>query len=90
MTAPERSFVAVDLGASSGRVVRGRFGADQFEFEEVRRFKNDLVESAGEGGTTLRWSTRDLFAEIVAALSQVAKSLTADSDARVASVGVDT
>ena len=87
----EQSFVAVDLGASHGRVVRGRFGADQFEFEEVRRFRNDWVESTDERGTTtLRWSTRDLFSEIVAALRQVAQSLAAGGGARVASVGVDT
>lgn len=81
-----QSFVAVDLGASGGRVVRGRFGADQFEFEEVRRFKNEFVATTDVHGETLRWSTRDLLAEIVAALRQVAAS----GGARVASLGVDT
>ena len=79
----EAAFVAIDLGASSGRVIRGRFGSDQFEFEEVRRFKNGMHQD----GATLRWSTRDLFGEIVAALRQIGATAGAKN---VVSIGVDT
>jgi len=78
------SFVAVDLGATSGRVIRGRFGNDRFEFEEVRRFPNEMERD----GETLRWSTRHLFGEICEALRRIAVGQ--EGGATVASVGVDT
>jgi len=34
---------AVDLGASSGRVMVGRVGPDALELTEIRRFPNDPV-----------------------------------------------
>jgi len=76
----EPSHVAIDLGAGSGRVFRGRFGAEEFELEEVHRFENATTDDGG----TLRWSTRDLLAEIKSALAWIARS-----GARVRSVGVD-
>ncbi|UJW29125.1 rhamnulokinase [Saccharothrix sp. AJ9571] len=50
-------FAAVDLGASSGRVVTGRFGAGTLELAEVHRFANEPVS---EGGV-LRWDIRKLY-----------------------------
>ncbi len=41
------SVAAVDLGASSGRVVRGRVGPDALEIETVARFPNGPVERDG-------------------------------------------
>jgi rhamnulokinase len=37
------AFAAVDLGASSGRVVLGRVGPDSLSVEEVARFRNGAV-----------------------------------------------
>ncbi len=77
----DSSFIAVDLGASSGRVIRGRFGHDQLELEELHRFENRMRPDAG----ALRWSTHELFAEISVGLTRAAHS-----DALVRSIGVDT
>src|SRR4051812_47423047 len=45
------TVAAVDLGASSGRVVRGRVGPDELSIETVSRFPNGPVER-GDG---LHW-----------------------------------
>ncbi|QFU88913.1 rhamnulokinase family protein [Amycolatopsis sp. YIM 10] len=49
-------FAAVDLGASSGRVVTGRFGDGTLELTEVHRFPNEPVTSDG----VLRWNIQAL------------------------------
>lgn len=74
------SHVAIDLGAGSGRVMRGCFGAERFELEELHRFRNEAVEVDG----VLRWSTRELFAQVRAGLAAAARG-----GAAIASVGVD-
>jgi rhamnulokinase len=51
------TVAAVDLGASSGRVVVGRCTADEVELHEVHRFPNVPVRA----GTTLRWDVLSLF-----------------------------
>jgi sugar (pentulose or hexulose) kinase len=38
-----RNFVAIDLGASSGRAVIGRFDGSHLELEEIHRFPNGPV-----------------------------------------------
>jgi rhamnulokinase len=51
------TVAAVDLGASSGRVVVGRFTTDHVELHEVHRFPNIPVRA----GRTLRWDVLSLF-----------------------------
>jgi len=75
------SYVAVDLGAGSGRVILGRFGKEKLELEELHRFPNPIRRCAGHE----RWDTAALFAEIVQALAGLP-----DRGRGVASVGVDT
>ncbi|EXG80760.1 rhamnulokinase [Cryptosporangium arvum] len=58
------SFAAVDLGASSGRVVAGRVGPDTLELTEAHRFVNEPVRLAG----TLHWNVTGLYAEILRGL----------------------
>ncbi|ATE54518.1 rhamnulokinase [Actinosynnema pretiosum] len=55
---------AVDLGATSGRVVVGEVGGGRVGLTQVRRFPNGPVD----GGGVLRWDTGALFAESVAGL----------------------
>ena len=74
------SYVAVDLGAASGRVVRGHFGEERLEFEELHRFSTEPAPQDG----ALRWSTRDLFAAISVGLTRAAQA-----NPPVRSVGVD-
>ncbi len=45
------TFAAVDLGASSGRVITGRVGPGTLELREVHRFPNRPVRTGG----TLHW-----------------------------------
>ena len=67
---------AVDLGASSGRVVHGRVGPDLLEIETVARFPNGPVERA-DG---LHWDLPALLAHTHDGLRMAGA---------VASIGVD-
>lgn len=57
-------FAAIDLGASSGRVVCGRFDGSVISLEECHRFPNRPVRLP-DG---LRWNLLHLFTEAVCAL----------------------
>jgi len=72
-----RTFAAVDLGASSGRVVAGRIEDGRIDLEVVHRFPNGVVEDDGH----LRWDITRLVAEVRAGLDRL-------PDAE--SIGIDT
>ncbi|MBB2946807.1 rhamnulokinase [Actinoplanes lutulentus] len=57
-------FAAVDLGASSGRVVVGRFGDNGLELDVVHRFSNDPVRVGG----TLHWDILSLHRGMIEGL----------------------
>ncbi|MFJ6569663.1 rhamnulokinase family protein [Streptomyces sp. NPDC091292] len=77
MTArPGGAFAAVDLGASSGRVIVGRVAPGTLRLTEAHRFRNRPVRVA-EG---LRWDVLGLYAGVVDGLRAAG---------RVDSVGVD-
>ena len=57
-------FVAVDLGASSGRVVAGRVGPSRLELREVHRFPNEPVRLP-DG---LHWDILRLYREVLRGL----------------------
>ena len=59
----EQVFLAVDLGASSGRHVAGRFDGDRLTLEEVHRFGNGPVSAAGH----LYWDLLGLWQHVVEA-----------------------
>ncbi|MEV0404089.1 rhamnulokinase family protein [Actinoallomurus sp. NPDC050550] len=73
---PPRSFAAVDLGASSGRVMIARVGDDELTLREAHRFRNRPVRAAG----TLHWDVLGLYGEVLEGL-RAAEG--------VASIGVD-
>ena len=58
------AFAAIDLGASSGRVMTGRLDDGRLSFEEVHRFPNRPVRLP-DG---LRWNLLHLFTESLAGL----------------------
>jgi rhamnulokinase len=62
----EANFIAIDLGASSGRVLLGRWDGRQFELEELHRFPNEPVQLEGH----LHWDTGRLWSEIKTGLSR--------------------
>jgi len=74
--------VAVDLGASGGRVVSGRFDGRLLELEELHRFENGPVTMAGQ----LIWDLPRLWAEVTAGLRAACDR----HGPAIASVGVDT
>jgi rhamnulokinase len=59
-----KAFSAVDLGASSGRVMRSVVDADRLDLTEVHRFANEPVRVAG----TLHWDVLALYREILTGL----------------------
>ena len=57
---------AVDLGATSGRVMLGHLGPDQLSVEAVHRFPNDPVRVA-DG---LHWNILELYRNILDRLAK--------------------
>ncbi len=62
----EKVYLAVDLGAESGRVMAGLWNGRKIRLEEIHRFPNGPVPLAG----TLRWDVLRLWAEIQTAPSK--------------------
>ncbi|MGW6743497.1 rhamnulokinase [Streptomyces sp. NPDC055025] len=78
-------FAAVDLGASSGRVMVGRVsgrGAGTLRLQEVHRFPNRPVRTAG----TLHWDILSLYGGVLDGLRAAGRA----AGRAPASVGVDT
>jgi rhamnulokinase len=75
-----RLVAAVDLGASSGRVMVGRVAPNELELTEVHRFSNDPVRLP-DG---LHWDILRLYREVLAGLREATRA--AD---RLVSIGVD-
>jgi rhamnulokinase len=74
-------YAAIDLGAESGRVVRGRLDGDRVSLDVVHRFANRPVRLP-DG---LRWNLLALFSEALDGLKRAA----AASGDGLAGVGVD-
>jgi rhamnulokinase len=74
------SLAAVDLGASSGRVMAARVGPQQLELTEVHRFANRPVRTRG----TLHWDVLSLYAGVVDGLRAAGREA-----GRVDGVGID-
>jgi len=78
----EKAYLAIDMGASSGRHLIGRFDGQRLRLEEVYRFENGPVDMGGR----LYWDLPGLW-------SHVRQGLTAARAAggeAIVSVGVDT
>ncbi|MEW1806668.1 rhamnulokinase family protein [Pseudarthrobacter sp. NPDC080039] len=78
-------FAAVDIGASSGRVILGRVSRNGVALETVHRFPNGVVEL--DGG--LRWDFDALYAEVLTGL-RAAATVAAVQGETIASIGIDT
>ncbi|MSU64455.1 MAG: rhamnulokinase [Pedosphaera sp.] len=77
----KQTFLAVDLGAESGRVMAGHWDGRSMAIEEVHRFPNGPMEIAG----TLRWDVLRLWNEILTGLGLAGKRF----GGAIRSVGVD-
>jgi rhamnulokinase len=76
-----RVYLAVDLGASSGRVIAGVLDQGKLELTVVHRFENEVVRVHD----SLQWDVLGLWREILEGLR-----IAASSHERIESVGVDT
>ncbi|HEY5180257.1 MAG TPA: FGGY family carbohydrate kinase, partial [Dermatophilaceae bacterium] len=73
------TVAAVDLGASSGRVMAGRVGTGSLDLLEVHRFVNGPVRI----GPTLHWDVLGLYREVLHGLSIAAR------EHDLAGIGID-
>ncbi|MDR0422550.1 MAG: rhamnulokinase [Proteiniphilum sp.] len=76
-----KSFLAIDLGASSGRAMMGTVRNCQLELKEIKRFPNPIIEVNGR----LYWDLFHLYGQIIAALQEVKSHRQL-----ITSVGIDT
>ncbi|WP_333771152.1 rhamnulokinase [Streptomyces sp. IBSBF 2435] len=80
VSAGPSAFAAVDLGATSGRVIVGRVGRGGLDLAEVHRFPNTPLRLP----TGLHWNLPGLFQGVIDGLREAAKA------GPVASIGIDT
>lgn len=73
--------IAIDLGATSGRVVLGRLAGDGIQMTEIHRFPNSIIKMSGRSC----WDLWGLWSEILTGLRKAAAS-----GETIDSVGVDT
>ena len=76
-----KKYIAVDLGAESGRVMLGTVSDDQIILEEIHRFGNGPIKENG----SLRWDFHRLLTEIKAGIGKAAKA----AGPQVAGIGID-
>ncbi|MBQ5379939.1 MAG: rhamnulokinase, partial [Paraprevotella sp.] len=74
-------FLAVDLGATSGRTVLSSYQGEKLEMREWTRFKNPMIPIGGH----LYWDLPALYHEILLALRKIA-----DEGIELTSIGIDT
>ena len=75
------SFLAIDLGASSGRAILGNIENNRLELKEINRFANPIVEINGR----LYWNLMHLYSEIIKSLQHVKSE-----GIELISLGIDT
>ena len=76
------NYLAVDLGAESGRVILGSLAGGRLTLEEIRRFPNQPVQLP----SGLYWDSFRLFHEIEEGLSAAGR----ERRLAAAGIGVDT
>ena len=77
-----QTYVAIDLGASSGRVLAGQYDGSRLTLDEVHRFPNGPIAASGY----LYWDALRLWQEIQEGLGKAK-----DGDqSGVTSIGIDT
>ena len=79
---PQQTWIAIDLGAESGRVINGSFDGQKVSLAEQHRFANQPVSLGGQ----LHWNMLELWREIQTGLGRAVQA----SATRPLSAGVDT
>lgn len=78
----KKVYLAVDLGAGSGRVLAGEFDGHRIDLKEMNRFENTPIELP----SGWHWNTPDLYQNILQGLKKAAETY---GDA-IVSLGIDT
>ncbi len=83
-----RYFLAIDLGAESGRVMLAQFDGERIELTQMRRFSNGPVRLpiVGEKSARLHWDVLRLWTEIKEGIAQAVRQ----TGKELASIGIDT
>ena len=76
-----KNFLAIDLGATSGRTIIGTFADGKMNMQELTRFENHLIEMSGH----VYWDIFALYREILNSLL-----LAAQRGLHIESIGIDT
>ena len=77
----KHTFLAFDLGATSGRAVAVTLSGDKFEIEEIHRFPNAIMQIQGK----FYWNIYSIFQELKKSLQKCAQL-----NIKPQSIGVDT
>ncbi|MBO4282224.1 MAG: rhamnulokinase [Bacteroidales bacterium] len=77
----KQCFAAVDLGATSGRLMLAHVSESGVEMEEVCRFPNHLIQV----GEHLHWDIYELYRQVVEGLKTIASQ-----GVQLTSIGIDT
>lgn len=75
------SFLAIDLGASSGRAILGNIQNNQLSLKEIRRFPNPIIEV----NNRQYWDLFFLYQQVIESLKEIRQQ-----PQSVTSVGIDT
>ncbi|MEE0946486.1 MAG: rhamnulokinase [Acutalibacteraceae bacterium] len=78
-------YLAIDLGASSGRHILAHFEDEKIVLEEIHRFKNGFEEKNG----SLCWDTARLFNEILIGMKKCAELNKIPESVAIDTWGVD-
>jgi rhamnulokinase len=78
--------LALDLGASGGRAIIGRFDGERLALEEVHRFANGPVTLPSLTGPSLHWNPLDLFEQVKQGLTKAMQCC----GPNLSSLGIDT
>ena len=76
-----KNYLAVDLGATSGRTIVASYDGTKVEMNELTRFKNPMIPLGGH----LFWDLPALYNEIITAIKK-----TVDEGIKIESIGIDT
>jgi rhamnulokinase len=77
----EKRYIAVDLGAESGRVMLGMVSQRELILEEIHRFSNGPIEE----NSSLRWDFNKLLSEIKTGIGKAVKA----ANGNVSGIGID-
>ena len=75
------NFIAIDLGATSGRVILATLSDGKLSMEEIHRFPDTIIQMQGH----FYWDLPAIYSSVVEGLRKVA-----ERGVEVASIGIDT